>query len=39
MLSYGQTGAGKTYTMDGMLQLLASDLFDRQQYSKGNPSF
>ena len=35
LLSYGQTGAGKTYTMNGMLEFLAQDLFDRQQQCKG----
>ena len=35
MLSYGQTGAGKTFTMNGMLQHLAHDLFDRQAKCKG----
>ena len=35
LLSYGQTGAGKTFTMNGMLEFLAQDLFDRQQYCKG----
>eukprot|EP00088_Acartia_fossae_P062825 TRINITY_DN7613_c0_g1_i3.p1 TRINITY_DN7613_c0_g1~~TRINITY_DN7613_c0_g1_i3.p1 ORF type:complete len:671 (-),score=211.19 TRINITY_DN7613_c0_g1_i3:64-2076(-) len=35
MLSYGQTGAGKTFTMNGMLHHLANDLFDRQAKCKG----
>ena len=35
MLSYGQTGSGKTFTMSGLLNLMAEDLFNREDVKNG----